>query len=84
MPDNKQVIENITNTNVTNNTYPGGGNKGLAGLLVVVPLAAFLGASISHHGGCCTTPTPTPEPVSMTLLATGVVGLAISRKRRRS
>ena len=81
------VINNITN-NITNTTVSGGGGcKGLAGLLVAVPIAAFLGAEFNHHGCCSCPPTPaptTPEPVSMTLLATGAIGLVIRRRRALS
>ncbi|MHB8637057.1 MAG: hypothetical protein ACYC96_11370 [Fimbriimonadaceae bacterium] len=80
-PPTPPIIENITN-NVTNTTVGGGGCKGLAGLLVVVPIAAFWGASLHH--GCCPTPTPTPEPVSVTLLATGALGLVFGRRRVRA
>jgi hypothetical protein len=72
------VIENITN--VTNNSYAGGGCKGLAGLLLIIPLVFI---ETNHHGCCdCPKPTPTPEPVSMTLLATGTIGLVVKRRRR--
>ena len=86
LPQENKVVENITNNNVTNNTYAGGGGgTNLAGLLVAVPLAAFLGASIDLHGRCnCPPPTPAPEPVSMTLLASGAIGLAARRHRYRS
>jgi hypothetical protein len=85
VPQKTAVIENITNntTNVTN--VSGGSVKGLGALLVAVPLAAFLGTIIDHHGGCnCPTPTPTPEPVSMTLLAAGTIGLVAKRRRSRA
>lgn len=87
VPEQK-AVETITNNNITNNTTyatGGGGSNGIAGLLVAVPIAAFLGSVIDRHGNCCCPPpAPTPEPVSMTLLAGSVVGLSISRKRRRS
>jgi hypothetical protein len=38
----------------------------------------------SFRAGTCGTPTTvTPEPVSMTLLATGLVGLGVARRKRK-
>lgn len=79
----QSVTNNYVTNNSTYNTSGGGGNLG--GLLVAVPIAAFLGAVIDHnHGCCCPKPAPTPEPLSVTLLGGGALGLVASARRRRA
>ena len=77
------VLENITNNNMPNTPPSSAGDKGLAGLFVAAPLAAFVGVvSINKHHG--NSPAPMPEPVSITLLALGAIGIAAGRRSRRS